>query len=272
MKTNSKAIVLLNNDVRIPSLGLGTYRSAPGKETEQAVLTALRLGYRHIDTAAIYRNEESVGAAIKRSGIPREEIFITTKLWNADHHRIEAALKESLKKLGTSYVDLYLIHWPVPERNDSWEALERLYKKGLCKAIGVSNFTVSHLEQLLNTAKIVPAVNQVEFSPFLYQKELLEYCSKKGIIVEAYSPLTRGQKLTHPLLKQLEKQYEKTPAQILLRWAVQHDMVVLPKSTHEERIKENMNIFDFSISPADMKELDSLDENFRVAWDPSGMP
>jgi diketogulonate reductase-like aldo/keto reductase len=266
--------IRLNNGLEMPYLGLGTYRARPGKEAYQAVRFALDAGYRHIDTAALYANEEDVGKAVRDSGIDRQDIFITTKLWNSEHGYNKAikAFYSSLKKLGTDYVDLYLIHWPVSQiRNDSWKALEKLYSDCLCKSIGISNYAIHHVEELLKVSDIVPAVNQVEFSPFLYQKELLEYCNSKRITIQAYTPLVRGRKSDNPVLRSVSNKYGKTWAQVLIRWALQHNLVVLPKSSHKERIQENSQVFDFEISEVDMLTLDSLDEGFRVAWDPSNV-
>lgn len=265
--------VKLNKGTKIPILGLGTWQLADGRETENAVSYAFEAGYRHIDTAAVYGNEESVGRAIKKSKIPRDELFITTKLWNADHNNPVRACNESLKRLQLDYIDLYLIHWPVEKiRNATWKIMEQLYKDGKCKAIGVSNYTIRHLKELLKIAKIVPVVNQVEFNPYLYQKELLEFCKSKNIQLEAYSPLSRGKKLNELKLISIAGKYSKTPAQIMLRWALQHDIVVIPKSKSKERIYENADIFDFSISKEDMKTLDDFNEDFRVTWDPSEIP
>lgn len=259
----------LNNGTEIPVLGLGTWELT-GKEAEQAVLCALEAGYRHIDTASIYGNEEEVGKAIRKSGVPRREIFVTTKLWNTDHDDPADACEASLKRLGMDYVDLYLIHWPVQGvRNRTWKFMEQLLGAGKCRAIGVSNYTIRHLRELLETAKVVPAVNQVEFTPYLYQKELMDFCRKKGIVLESYSPLTRGHKLSDPKLKAIAARYSKTPAQILIRWALQHDIVVIPKSKSKERILENSDVFNFSISAEDMKLLNSLNEDYRLCWDPT---
>lgn len=265
----------LNNGVEIPYFGLGVYLSVPGEETFNAVRWALEAGYRHIDTAAFYKNEHDVGKAIKESSIPREEIFVTTKLWNDDHgyDKTLRAFDESLKKLGFDYVDLYLIHWPVSGlRNESYRALETILKDGRARAIGVSNYTTSHLRELLNSCQVVPAVNQVEFSPFLYQKGLLEFCLQNNIQLEAYSPLARASKLSDRRLKEIAARYGKTTAQIMIRWALEHKIVVIPKSAHKERIFENADVFNFEISAGDMQILDSLDENYRVAWDPSRIP
>lgn len=255
----------------MPIIGLGTWESKDGDEAYNAVKWALEIGYRHIDTAAIYGNEESVGRAIKDSKIPREEIFLTTKLWNEDHERVEEAFNESLKKLQVDYVDLYLIHWPVPERKETWKLFEKLNKEGKAKSIGVSNFTIRHLEGFLPECKIKPAVNQVEFSPFLYQKDLWEFCKKHDIVLEAYSPLSRGKKLDNETVGEIAKKYGKTPAQIIIRWHIDKNIVVIPKSVTKERIESNSQL-DFALDPEDVEKLDNLNENFRCVMDPSGMP
>ncbi len=265
--------VKLNNGTNIPFLGLGTYRLLSGTETENAVTWALDYGYRHIDTAALYGNEESVGRAIRKSDVPREDIFVTTKLLNNEHDDAAGAFENSLKKLGMDYVDLYLIHWPVENKwKTSWKIIEKLYNEKKCRAIGVSNFTISHLKQLLEFADITPAINQVEFSPYLYQKELLEFCKSKNIVLEAYSPLTRGVKFSDERLVSMATKYKKTPAQLMLRWVIQHGLPVMPKSKSKERIKENADIFDFSISQSDMEHLDSFNENLHISWDPTNAP
>ena len=267
--------VKLNSGAEMPIFGLGTFQARSGKETRDAVLGALQIGYRHIDTASIYGNEEDVGAAIKESGIPREEVFVTTKLWNSDHgyDSAPAAFEGSRRRLGLSYVDLYLIHWPVQDlRNETWRALETLLEEEKCRAIGVSNYMTWHLEELLENSSTVPAVNQVEFSPYLYQKDLLKFCRKSNIQLEAYSPLTKGRKLDDPKLVALASKYSKSPAQILIRWALQHQMVVIPKSSVRERIVENAGVFDFGISTEDMRALDLFDQGLRTSWDPSTAP
>lgn len=267
--------VKLNNGVEMPIFGLGTYQSLSGKETQEAVLVALKAGYRLIDTASMYENEEDVGEAFRKSGIPREEVCITTKLWNSDHgyDPAIAAFEKSRKRLGLSYIDLYLIHWPVEGlRNESWKAFETLLKEGKCRAIGVSNYMIWHLEELLNNSSTIPAVNQVEFSPYLYQKDLLEFCRNHDIQLEAYSPLTKGYKLNDPKLMDVASKYSKSPAQILVRWALQKEVVVIPKSSRKERIYENSDVFDFTISPEDMRVLDSFNEDLRTSWDPSTAP
>ena len=265
----------LNNGVEIPYLGLGVYLAGSGAGTRNAVQHALQAGYQHIDTASSYGNEQEVGMVLQKSRIPREKVFITTKLWNSDHGYDETiqACQESLATLGLSYMDLYLIHWPVEKlRNEAWEAMIALQEEGKCRAIGVSNYTIRHLEELLADSPVVPAVNQVEFSPFLYQKDLLDFCRSCGIQLEAYSPLTRGKKLNHPTITSIADRYGKTPAQIMIRWPLQHDVVVIPKSADQRRIYENADVFDFEISSEDLALLDSLNEDFRVCWDPSNAP
>jgi diketogulonate reductase-like aldo/keto reductase len=266
--------VTLNNGVAMPRLGLGVWKCS-GKEAAQAVSWALEAGYRHIDTARVYGNEAEVGRAVRESGIPRAEIFVTTKLWT-DDHGYDSALKafdQSLARLGLDYVDLYLSHFPVTGRRlDAWRALEKIASQGKCRAVGVSNYTVDHLKELLGSSSLVPAANQVEFHPFLYQKELLGFCRERRIQLEAYSPLTHGKRLGHPGVVSVAKRLERTPAQVLIRWALQHDLVVIPKSSRRERIVENGSVFDFELSAADMAELDGLDENLRTCWDPTGTP
>ncbi len=264
--------VKLNNGVIMPILGLGTWQMRSGRETEEAVLWALKAGYRLIDTAQFYGNEEDVGKALHKSGIPREEVFITTKLWNSDHgyNAAIAACEESLKRLGLSYIDLYLIHWPVRDlRDETWKAMETLLQEGKCRTIGVSNYMTWHLEEFSNTSSTVPVVDQVEFSPYLYQEDLLKFCRSHEIQLEAYSPLTRGLKLGDPKLVSIGTKYSKSPAQILIRWALQRGTVAIPRSSKKERIYENADVFDFTISSEDMRALDSFNENLRICWDPS---
>jgi len=256
-------------------LGLGVYQSPPGRVTRNAVNFALRVGYRHVDTARIYGNEADVGEAVRESGVPRGDLFVTTKLWNSDqgYDSTLRACEASLKRLGLDYLDLYLVHFPVPDvRKETWSAMETLLKKERCRAIGVSNFTIRHLEELIEESHVIPSVNQVEFHPFLYQRELLRYCQRKGIQVEAYSPLARGERLKHPRIISLGTKYSKTPAQLMIRWGIQHGLVVIPKSTREERIRENSQEFDFDISDDDMRSLDSLNEDLRLNWDPTNVP
>jgi diketogulonate reductase-like aldo/keto reductase len=272
MKKDINYKMKMNNGIEIPQFGLGVYLSKSGNECTNAVTWALEAGYRHIDTAKAYGNEKEVGEAVRNSGIPRNEIFITTKLWN-DDHGYDSALKafnKSLNTLNVDYIDLYLIHWPVKEkRKDSWKAFEKIYESGYCKSIGVSNYMINHLEELFGYANIIPAIDQVEFSPYAYYKELLVFCTKNKILLEAYSPLTRMKKLGESKLKEIATKYDKTTAQILIRWAIDHDLVVIPKSSRKERIIENANVFDFELDKEDLKILDNLNEDYRVAWDPT---
>jgi diketogulonate reductase-like aldo/keto reductase len=297
MKLTIETKLTLNDGNLIPQLGLGVWQVRAGATCEAAVLAALEAGYRLIDTAAMYGNEETVGAAIRKSGVPRENIFVTTKLWNSDHGNPERALDTSLRKLKMDYVDLYLIHYPVRERRQSWRALEALQAQGKTRSIGVSNFTIKHLTDLLAQTKTVPAVNQVEFHPYLYQRNLLDFCVSKGIVVEAYSPLTKGDRLKDPKLVAVAKKYStgeaqtagsrsrfplvdrplprsqtKSTAQILIRWALQRGLVVIPKSTNRTRIFDNAEVFDFEITPEDIRLLDSFNENLRTCWDPTNAP
>jgi diketogulonate reductase-like aldo/keto reductase len=249
----------LPSGVEMPVLGLGVYQMKPGRETEQAIEWAFEAGYRHIDTAMMYRNEESVGAAIRRSDLPREEVFVTTKILPTRRNAREQ-LEQSLRKLGLDHVDLYLIHWPLPLGNASlWRRLESLRESGLAREIGVSNFGRRRLESLLPEAALQPAVNQVLFNPFRYRRALLEYCREKGIVFEAYSPLARGKGLDNPAIGSVAERHGRTPAQIVLRWAVQHGAIVIPKSSRQERIRENAQIFDFALTEEDRRTLDALD-------------
>jgi diketogulonate reductase-like aldo/keto reductase len=262
--------VTLNDGVAIPWLGLGVWQ-AERSEAYRAVRDAIAIGYRHIDTAKAYGNEDDVGRAVRDSGVPRERIFVTTKLWNADHgyDKAKRACDASLGALGLDYVDLYLLHWPEKKRTESWRALVELKAAGKCRSIGVSNFTIGHLDELAKNSDVAPSVNQVELHPFLYQRALVDRCERAGIRVEAYSPLTRGKRLKHPTLVAIAKKLGKTPAQILVRWAIEHEIVVIPKSVHKERIAENAGVFDFAIPKEDLAILDSLDEGLRTCWDPT---
>lgn len=255
----------------IPTVGLGVWQAAAGATTRDAVTTALDVGYRHIDTARIYGNESDVGAAVRASNVPREEIFVTTKLWNDDHgfDKTLAAFEASLARLRLDYVDLYLVHWPVAgKRLDTWRAMERIRSEGRAKAIGVSNFLVPHLEELFAHANEKPEVNQIELHPFLQHRETTALCRKHDIVVAAYSPLTRGRRLDHPTIAAIAREVARTPAQVILRWSVQHGNVVLPKSTQSPRIRENAALFDFDLDASAMQRLDALDEGAAVAWDP----
>lgn len=268
-----RSAATLHDGHAMPWLGLGVWQ-APRGEAYDAVRAALDVGYRHVDTAKIYGNEREVGRAVRESGVPREEIFVTTKLWNADHGhaRAKKACEASLGALGLDYVDLYLIHFPMPERTESWRALVELQREGKCRSIGVSNFTVRHLEGLLAASDVVPAVNQVEMHPFLHQRALLELCAARRIQVEAYSPLVRGERMDHPVVQRVAGAVGKTAAQVLLRWGLQRGMVVIPKSVRRERIAENAGALDFTLDGAAMAELDALDEGLRTCWDPTDAP
>lgn len=256
----------------MPWLGFGVFQIDDGQKVELAVRHALEVGYRSIDTAAVYKNEQGVGKAIHESGIPREDIFLTTKVWNSDQRagRTMDAFEESLERLGTEYVDLYLVHWPVQGfYEETWQVMEEIYRNGRAKAIGVSNFQINHLEDILQEGEIVPAVNQIEFHPLLVQQALLEFCQKHKIQVEAWSPLVQGEIVNVPAAQKLAEKYGKTPAQIALRWDLQHEVVTIPKSTRLNRIIENAQIFDFALSSKDMNLLNELDENKRVGPDPN---
>jgi diketogulonate reductase-like aldo/keto reductase len=251
--------------VTMPLLGLGVWQMKAGIETEQAVEWALEAGYRHIDTAALYRNEQSVGAAVRRSSLPREDVFVTTKLMPT-HANVERELAGSLRRLGLDYVDLYLIHWPLPLMSGrQWRELESLRKRGLARAIGVSNFGRGRLAKLRRDASETPAVNQILFNPFSYRRQLLDYCLEQGIVVEAYSPLARGGGLSHPTIAGLAERLGRTPAQVMLRWAIQHHAVVIPKSSRRDRIRSNAQLFDFELSEDDMRSLDALDRTHGTA-------
>jgi diketogulonate reductase-like aldo/keto reductase len=262
--TDLKGTVKLANGVEMPYFGLGVFLTKEGKEVENSVTWALDAGYRHIDTAAIYGNEKGVGNAVKVSGIPRREIFITTKAWNGNmrSNTVMQGFEESLEYLQTDYVDLYLIHWPVKGKfKETWKIFEEIYHSGRARAIGVSNFLIHHLEDLFTVAEIIPMVNQVECHPYLLLQELQDYCKSMKIYYEAWSPLMQGAITEVPLLKELGKKYEKTPAQIALRWNLQKDIITIPKSVRKERIKENADIFDFELTSKDIKLIDGLDRN-----------
>jgi diketogulonate reductase-like aldo/keto reductase len=264
--------VRLYNNVKIPQLGIGVFQAKQGSETEDAVLWALEAGYRHIDTAAIYGNERSVGKAIRKSGIPREEIFVTGKVWNTDIRagRTMDAFKRTLYELDLDYIDLYLIHWPTEGKEEAWNVLENLYQQKLIRAIGVSNFQVSHLNELMKNATIKPMLNQIESHPLMNNQKLIEYCQSNNIAVGVWSPLGGPQipLLKHPVLEMLADKYQRTPAQIVLRWDIQRGVIPIPKSTHHDRIVSNSQIFDFELLPEDMLLIQNLNSNFRVGPDP----
>jgi diketogulonate reductase-like aldo/keto reductase len=266
------ASIPLNTGARIPQVGLGVWQTPRGGVTRNAVTAAILAGYRHVDTAKIYGNEAEVGAAILASEVPRDQLFVTTKLWNSEQG-YDAALRAfdaSLSRLGLAYVDLYLLHWPVAgKRLESWRALEALAEGGRARSIGVSNFLRPHLEELIAHARVVPAVNQIELSPFLQRTDTVAFCQAHGIALEAYSPLTRGQRLDHPVVIGIAQNVQRSPAQILLRWGIQKGVVVLPKSTHAARITENAEIFDFDLDAASMARLDALEEGLVTGWDPA---
>ncbi|MGI6570339.1 MAG: aldo/keto reductase [Caldicoprobacterales bacterium] len=269
MAASIKDAVILRNGVKMPWLGFGVAYIDADKVTD-SVKTAISAGYRSIDTATDYGNESEVGRAVKESGIPREELFITTKVWNADHGYDNAmrAFEKSLKVLGMEYVDLYLIHWPVKGKYlETWKAFEKLYEEGAVRAIGVSNFHIHHLEKLMKNSNMPPMVNQVELHPLLNQKDLRDFCERNNIQIEAWSPLMQGS-LTIPLLTDISRKYGKTPAQVVLRWHLQNRVVVIPKSSRSHRILENADIFDFRLTAEDMEAIDGLNEDRRLGPDP----
>lgn len=262
--------IQLANGVKMPLLGLGVFK-ANGPDTQQAVKWALEAGYRSIDTAAIYGNETEVGNALKESKVPREHLFITTKVWNTDqgYDTTIKAFEQSLQKLHLTYLDLYLIHWPVQDKFlDTWRALEMLYNEGKIKAIGVCNFQPHHLDTLIQASNIVPMVNQIELHPFLTQEDVRKYCKQHNIVVEAWSPLGRGKMLDNPQLKEIADRHKKSIAQIILRWDIQNDIVTIPKSVKQNRIIENADIFDFSLNPDEIKAINALNKNERIGEDP----
>lgn len=276
MIENITSKITLNNGIEMPRLGLGVFRVEDSSELVNAVKVAIKNGYRSIDGAAIYGNEEAMGEGIrqgiKEAGISREDLFITSKVWNADlgYESTIAAYEASLNRLGIDYLDLYLIHWPVAGKyKEAWRALEYLYKKGCVKAIGVSNFQVHHLQDLLNDAEIKPVINQIELHPYLSQKTVREFCKLNDIQVEAWSPLMAGNGLLeNEVLKEIAKKYNKTVAQVVLRWDLQSQLVTIPKSTNEGRLVQNIDIFNFNLSKDDMEKIDSLNQDLRVGPDP----
>lgn len=275
MEKNLQATTTLHNGTKMPWFGIGVFKVEEGSELVSAVKSAIKHGYRSIDTAAIYENETSVGQAIQEglleTKISREDLFVTSKVWNADlgYEATLAAFETSVNKLGLEYLDLYLIHWPVKGKyKEAWRALEALYKEERVKAIGVSNFQIHHLEDLMEEAEMKPMVNQVEFHPFLNQKELRRFCREHNIQMEAWSPLMQGQLLDNPVLKEIADKHGKSVAQVILRWDLQHDVVTIPKSTKEHRIIENATVFDFELTKEDMARIDALNQNHRVGPDP----
>lgn len=275
MINNLQDTTTLHNGVKMHWFGLGVFKVEDGPELVNAVKTAIKHGYRSVDTAAIYANEEGVGNGIveglKEAGIRRKELFLTSKVWNSDlgYESTITAYETSLKKLGLDYLDLYLIHWPVEGKyKDAWRALETLYKEGRVKAIGVSNFQIHHLEDLMKDAEIKPMINQVEYHPRLTQKELHAFCQNNGIQLEAWSPLMQGQLLDNEVLQEIADKHNKSVAQVILRWDLQNGVVTIPKSTKEHRIIENVNVFDFELTNDEMEVIDGLNQNHRVGPDP----
>jgi len=265
--------IALRDGRAIPQLGFGVFQIPPGEETKRAVEAAIAAGYRHVDTAAVYRNEADVGAAIRASGHGPGSVWVTTKLANSDQGAATArrAFEASLERLGLEWVDLYLLHWPHEARFESWRVLEQLHAEGLARSIGVSNFLVRHLDELLAHASVAPAVNQIELSPFLYRsrEDTLRRCAEEGIAVEAYSPLTKGRRLDDSTVAAIASEKGRTPAQVLIRWSLQKGFVVLPRSSNAARITENAAVFDFALDDGQIARLDALDEGLTTGWDPA---
>ncbi|GMQ98143.1 MAG: glyoxal/methylglyoxal reductase [Acidimicrobiia bacterium] len=272
MTISADTVIDLHGDSSIPQIGLGVFKADRGSQVENAVAAALESGYRHIDTATIYRNEEGVGNAIAASGIDRDDVFVTTKLWNSDqgYESALAALDASLGRLGMDYVDLYLVHWPKPEHTaDTWRAMEELRASGKARAIGVSNFLQEHLDQLSETATLRPSINQIEFHPHLQSPELVSYCKSMGIVVEAWSPLKHGEIVKDPDLVGIADAHGVTAAQVTLRWMLQKGIVTIPKSVTPSRIAENLDLYGFTLDDIEMNAIDALDRNDRVGPDPA---
>jgi methylglyoxal/glyoxal reductase len=265
----------LHGGAIMPPLGLGSYRSGPGREAQEAFACALRLGYRLIDTSLAYGNERDLGAALRATAVPRSDVFITSKLENDDQGYDSAlrAFEQTLANLGTDYLDLYLLHWPVPgRRDDSWRALQRLREEGSCRAIGVSNYTVRHLEELLAWADVVPAVDQVECHPFLQQRELLEYCEGRGIVLEAYSPLAKAERFDEPVLVEVARRRGASPAQVMLAWALLRGTAPIPKSVRVEHLRENLDAVGLELDGEEIGRIEGLDRDLHLDWDPTDEP
>ncbi|RIW29607.1 aldo/keto reductase [Bacillus salacetis] len=271
MAVNLQSTQRLHNGVEIPSVGLGVYKMDDHEQAVGSIKKAIETGYRSIDTASFYENEKSVGQAVKESGAGRENLFITSKVWNTDqgYDSTLKSFEESLRQLDMDYMDLYLIHWPVADKyKDTWKAMERLYGEGLIKAIGVSNFKEHHLEDLMKASNEKPVINQIELHPRLSQQELRNYCQENGIAVEAWSPIARGRLLEEPTLNHIAGKYNKSAAQVILRWHLQNEVIIIPKSVRESRMKENINLFDFELSLEDMSQINSLNMDERYGADP----
>lgn len=265
---------LLNDNHRMPSVGFGVYKILGDSEAAHAIHTAVNAGYRLFDTASVYKNEESVGRALRSCGVPRSELFITSKVWNTAQRMgdIEGAFSRSLERLKLDYVDLYLIHWPVPGCcANTWKKLEQIQKSGRARSIGVSNFEIPHLEHLFQISGIIPAVNQIECHPLWNRSELVSYCQARGIVVQAYAPVARGAYAEREVLTHIGGKYNKTATQVGLRWLIQRQIGIIPKSVHERRIYDNIDLFDFELTEIEMKTIDTLDEHLRTASIPEDM-
>ncbi len=267
--TDKITTVKLNNDIDIPVVGFGTFK-IDNEDVTDLILSAFDSGYRHIDTASYYGNEQGIGKAIKQSSLKREEIFITSKVWMDDfgYDPTMESFEKTMEKLDLEYIDLFLIHWPRPLAIESWKALEELYEQKRIRALGVCNYKKHHLEELMISANIMPAVNQIELHPHLQQQETYDYCMQKNIAIEAWSPIMKGQVTQMDTLIELGKKYNKTPAQVALRWHLQRNIIAIPKSSSEKRIKENLDIFDFNLTDEDMLEISKLNQNVRLGFDP----
>ncbi|MDE0906874.1 MAG: aldo/keto reductase [SAR324 cluster bacterium] len=272
---NLQSRVTLSDGNTMPLFGLGVWAANPGQETQDAVSCALEVGYRHIDTASMYGNEQDVGSALNACGVPRNEIFVTTKVWETEqgYEPTLRAFGQSQQKLGLEFVDLYLIHWPVEgQRVDTWQALERLQNEGRVKSIGVSNFSPNHLQEIFESGKQRPTVNQIELSPFLQQRTIADFTRSAGIHLTAYCPLARGERFSHRSLQDIAEQTGKTPAQIMIRWGLQQGQTMIPKSVNPVRIRQNADVFDFTLSDKQMRLLAELDEGFRFCPNPLDQP
>ncbi|MDY0341085.1 MAG: aldo/keto reductase [Coriobacteriia bacterium] len=270
MLTGLNSTVRLVNGVEMPRIGLGTYKSTEGGDVEGAVSAALELGYRSIDTASLYGNEAGIGRAIADSSVSREDVFLTSKVWNDEqgYESTLAAFSRSLQRLGTDYLDLYLVHWPRPETPETWRAIEHLYTDGAVRAIGVCNHLEHHLEALLTTAEIAPMVDQYEMHPWLQQPSLREYCQAHDVVVQAWAPIMRGHAVEEPVLVEIARQHDRSPAQVAIRWLLQHGVVAIPKSVHCERIAENASVFDFRLTDTEMATIDAVDRGQRFGPEP----